>query len=50
MSAGLGQYLLEVVLAYAATALIIGGVVVASIIQARRVAKFGAKGPDEETP
>ena len=50
MSAGLEQYLLEVVLAYAATALILGCVVVISIMQARRVAKFGAEGPDEEAP
>ena len=46
----LEQYLLEVVLAYAATALIIGGIVAISVMQARRAAKIGANGPNEETP
>ena len=50
MNAELEQYLLEVVLAYAATTLIIGGIVAISVMQARRAAKIGAKGPNEETP
>lgn len=42
--------MLEVVLAYAATALIVGGIVVLSVLQAKRAAKIGAKEPDEKTP
>ena len=50
MNAELDNYLLEIVLAYAATALIVGGVAVLSVLQARRAAKIGAKEPDDETP
>ena len=49
MSGGLEQYLLEVVMAYAATALIIGGVVVISVMQAKRAAKIGANERDEKS-
>ena len=50
MSTELDKYLLEVVLAYAATVLIVGGIVVLSVLQARRAAKIGARKPDDETP
>ena len=50
MSAELDNYLLEIVLAYAATALIVGGIVVLSVLQAKRAAKIGARKPDDETP
>ena len=50
MSAGPEQYLLEVVMAYAATALIVGGLVVTSVMQAKRAAKIGANERDEKSP
>lgn len=37
-------------MAYAATALIIGGVVVISVMQAKRAAKIGANERDEKSP
>ncbi len=50
MSAGLEQYMLEVVMAYAATVLIIGGIAVISVMQAKQAAKIGAAERDEKTP